>query len=57
MHGGMAERTNATVLKTVVALVTVGSNPTPSAQLEATFGCRKPSVPEPRARELNDRGP
>ena len=27
----MAERTNATVLKTVVGQLTVGSNPTPSA--------------------------
>jgi hypothetical protein len=31
--GGMAEWTMAAVLKTVVAQVTVGSNPTPSADL------------------------
>ena len=29
--GGMAEWSNAAVLKTVVAKVTVGSNPTPTA--------------------------
>ena len=29
--GGMTERLKVTVLKTVVAQVTVGSNPTPSA--------------------------
>ena len=33
--GGMAERTKAMVLKTIVAhQVTVGSNPTPSATLD-----------------------
>lgn len=31
-HGRVPERTNGTVLKTVVAKVTVGSNPTPSAK-------------------------
>ena len=30
--GGMTERFKVTVLKTVVAQVTVGSNPTPSAE-------------------------
>ena len=30
-NGGMAEWTKAAVLKTVVAQVTVGSNPTPTA--------------------------
>ena len=30
--GGMTERLKVTVLKTVVAQVTVGSNPTPSAR-------------------------
>jgi hypothetical protein len=31
--GGMTERLKVTVLKTVVAQATVGSNPTPSARL------------------------
>ena len=47
MHGGMAERTNATVLKTVVAQVTVGSNPTPSAS--ETRGARR-AQPSARVR-------
>jgi hypothetical protein len=32
-RGGVAERTNAAVLKTAVGQPTVGSNPTPSARL------------------------
>ena len=36
--GGVTERPKVTVLKTVVAQATVGSNPTPSASLRQGFG-------------------
>ena len=38
-NGGVAERLNATVLKTVDGRPSVGSNPTPSARIKAQARC------------------